>query len=238
MLLLGGTAVMGAAAFQPSLHRSMIPPKTMAPTHLSPWATTRRGAWTIHSDSSSFSCAAAPTRRATRLTAFLPPGGGGSGDDRSDGLGDVTTAILTFAGITLFFLSPLGGLFFAVFNSLLALAILIPLGGFVAFQVWIYLNTVKGNCPNCATPVQATKDGSPSLCFNCGAVVQAKDGEIYLANPNPRDIFVDEVDDAVVDMNSMGSWINGMSGQRGRSDIGKISSTTTIIDVDAKRDDD
>jgi len=180
------------------------------------------------------------TRKATQLNAFLPPGGGG-GKDRSE-LGQVATAVLTFAGITLFFLSPLGALFFAVFNSLLALSILIPVGGFVAFQVWSYFNTVKGPCPNCAAPVQATKDGAPTLCFNCGAIVQAKDDGIYLANPNQRDIFAeDQVEPRVT------SWFDGLNNGTGgqapssrgpTTEVRKTKTTTTIIDVDVIRDDD
>lgn len=175
---------------------------------------------------------------ATQLAAFLPPSGGGGGGDNGDrsgdGLGAVATSVLTFAGITLFFLSPLGGLFFAVFNSLLALAILIPVGGFVAFQVWTYLNTVQGNCANCGAPVQVMKDGTPSICLSCGSIVQAKDGEIYLANPNARrDIFVDDENVA-----PMGGWINGQGSSLGGRTETRRTTSTTIIDVDVKLDDD
>jgi len=173
----------------------------------------------------------------TQLSMFLPPGGGGS-NNKSE-LGQIATAVLTFAAVTLFFISPLGGLFFALFNSLLALSILIPVGAFVAFQVWSYLNTVTGVCPNCTAQVKATKDGSPSLCFNCGAIVQAKDGEIYLANPNQRDIFAEDAEPSVM------NWFDGINGgARAPSapDVKKKTTrttiNTTIIDVDVTRDDD
>jgi len=174
--------------------------------------------------------AATSTTSRTQLRAFLPPGGG---NNRSGGLGQVATAALTFLAVVAFFLSPLGALFFAVFNSLVALSILIPVGAFVAFQIWQYFYTVKGPCPNCAAPCQVTKDGAPSICFNCGAIVQARGDDIYLANPNNNgDMFVED-DDVVT------SWFDELSG-RGRTPPGTTTvrkTTTTIIDVDAKDDD-
>ena len=172
------------------------------------------------------------TPRRTQMAAFLPPSGGSGGD--KDGLGAVATSVLTLAGITLFFLSPLGGLFVAVFNSILALSILIPVAGFVAFQVWTYLNTVQGDCANCGAPVQVMKDGTPSICLSCGSIVQAKDGKIYLANPNARrDIFVEDEN-----VSPMGGWINGQGNLGGRTETRRTTSSTTIIDVDVKLDDD
>ena len=217
----------GAAAFQSPLHSTTrLSRRTTITTTVVPAAAARRELRFIV-------LPARITTTTTQLAAFLPPSGGGDNKDPSgDGLGAVATSVLTFAGITLFFLSPLGGLFFAFFNSILALSILIPVGGFVAFQVWTYLNTVKGNCANCAAPVQVLKDGTPSICLNCGSILQARDGEIYLANPNPRqDIFVDD------NVSTMGGWINGQGSLGGRTETRRTTSTT-IIDVDVKQDDD
>jgi hypothetical protein len=169
----------------------------------------------------------------TLLTAFLPPGGGG---DKKSQLGELATTILSFLAIAAFFISPLGGLFFALFNSLLALAILVPIGAIAAFNVWQYFNTVTGPCPSCGFPVKAMKDESPSFCFNCGAIVQAKDDTIYLANPTNIEMMDDE------DGNVFAMWMDELSGVR-RTPVDEdqrpnIKSTkTTIIDVDVERDD-
>lgn len=181
-------------------------------------------------------------RHPTSLSAFLPPSGGGGS---KSGLGELASTVLTFVGVAAFFLSPLGGLFFALFNSLFALAILLPIGGIVAFNVWQYFNTTTGPCPNCAAPVKAFKDESPSVCFNCGSIVQSKDGQIYIANVNNNNGMMDEPE------NVFATWMDGLSGVRRtnaafdddarRPDAPtkkSRSTTTTIIDVDVTRDDD
>jgi hypothetical protein len=105
----------------------------------------------------------------------LPPsGGGGGGND----VGEVVRGAVTIALIVAFFVSPLGGLILGLFNSFLVLLFVLPLIASVGFQIWQSLNTISGACPNCGAPVTVLKtnnDGlsSPSLCFNCGAVLQA-----------------------------------------------------------------
>ena len=176
----------------------------------------------------------------------LPPsGGGGPGND----LKSILPGIVTIVGLTLFFLSPLGSIFFAVTNTLFALAIITPIVGLVGFKTWETFNTVSGPCPNCGSPARALKEdeGNPSLCYNCGSLIRAnadKDG-IELCN-NPNDIMggnslfdqlfggmgglspqqvVDEVD----------ADINGSNtGKSGRQS--KARRESTIIDVDVESD--
>ena len=221
-LLLGGSLLPALEAFQVSPRRGAI---TRAIQQRQP--SLGGGFSTIHDRTNR--C----PHSSTQLSMFLPPGGGGG---KKSELGQVAAAVLTFAGLAAFFLSPLGGIFFAVFNSILALSILIPVGGFVAFQVWSYFNTVSGACPNCGAAVTAMKDGSPSLCFNCGAICAAKNDSIYLANPNQGDIFAEDREPSVM------SWFDGINGSSGASprpgDRKRSTTTTTIIDVEVKRDDD
>ena len=171
---------------------------------------------------------------ATQLRAFLPPSGGGN---RRSGLGPVVTAVLTLVGVTAFFFSPLGAIFFGLVNSLILLSILIPVFGFVAFQIWTYFNTITAPCPNCAAPVTVTKDGAPSFCFNCGAIVQARgDDQIYLANLGNRGgVFAEEEEDDVVS-----AWFDELGGVHrsppGGTRATKTTRTTTIIDVDVEDD--
>lgn len=173
-------------------------------------------------------------RSKTSLAGFLPPSGGGS---KKSELGDLVTTAFVFFGLAAFFISPLGGVFFAIFNSLLALTILVPVGAIVAFNVYLYFNTTTGLCPNCNAPVKVMNDESPSFCFTCGAVVQAKDGKIYLANPNNN--LMENEEGGVFT-----TWIDGLSGVRRTPVDGNerrktsIKTTkTTIIDVDVERDD-
>ena len=124
---------------------------------------------------------------------FLPPGG--DGNPNSSELKQVTSTILTFVAIILFFLSPLGSIFFALFNSLVAFLILAPLAAVAAFNIWEYVNTLSGTCPNCQAPVTVLKNEVPTICYNCGAIVQAKEGQIYLASQNKNIYSTNDVDD-------------------------------------------
>lgn len=109
----------------------------------------------------------------------LPPG------KKNDGLQDILFGAASVAGLILFFASPLGGLFFAAVNSVLFLAVLTPVLLIFAFNVWQFLNTTQGNCPSCGAPVRVLKDGSPSICFSCGSIVQASaDGKGIDFAPN------------------------------------------------------
>jgi hypothetical protein len=180
-------------------------------------------------------------RSPTSLSMFLPPGGGN--DDKSSELREVTSAIVTFVGLALFFISPLGGIFFALFNSFLAFVILLPIGAFAALNVWQYFNTVTGTCPNCGVGIKALKDESPTICLNCGSIVQAKDGQIYLANSS------NEMMDAGSVSSIFSTWMKDFGSERKLTfdDDGSDSSQTpkrsrssksTIIDVDVKEIDD
>lgn len=106
--------------------------------------------------------------------------------------------ILTTIGLTLFFFSPLGALFFAITNSLFLLALITPLLLVGGFQIWTQLNTIQGTCPSCGAPITVLKEGreflsSATPCFNCGAFVRATADNkgIELCNPSPasEDLF-------------------------------------------------
>lgn len=111
------------------------------------------------------------TRRSVACFGFnLPPGR----NNNNNGLQEILVGVASLVGVLLFLASPLGGLLFAAVNSLLALAFITPLVLILGFNVWRFLNTTLGNCPSCSAPVRVLKDGSPSICFNCGSVIQAR----------------------------------------------------------------
>jgi len=90
------------------------------------------------------------------------------------------TPILFAAGIIAFFVSPLGGLFFAVTNTLFLFAFLTPIVLIVGFQVWTSLNLVQAPCPSCSATAAAKKgsESEPSPCLNCGCWVRTtRDGK-------------------------------------------------------------
>jgi hypothetical protein len=124
-----------------------------------------------------------PTK-STALHAFnLPPPNKGPGD----GLGSLASTLITLGLTVAFFLSPIGAFVLSIFNSLVLLAFLTPLLAVAGFNLWQLLNTVSGPCPSCGAPVTVRKrssssgstqtlfEESPSLCFNCGAVVTASE---------------------------------------------------------------
>ncbi len=123
----------------------------------------------------------------------LPPGGGGGGGGEGDNkIAEFLTPIAAIGGLVLFFMSPLGGIFFAVTNSLFILALLAPILIGVGFNVWNYFNTIEGTCPSCGAPARVLKniEAGPNICLNCGQLIRATqdlDG-IELCN-NPNDIF-------------------------------------------------
>lgn len=130
-------------------------------------------------------------RLATALSMYqLPPG-------RNDkGFGPLLVSVLTLIGTIAFFLSPIGALVISVVNSLILLSIAIPLASVAGFQIWSYFNTINAPCPRCGAPCQVYKQSSsffgPSLCFNCGAVVEA--------SPDNKSIdLVTGVENGVVD---------------------------------------
>jgi hypothetical protein len=181
----------------------------------------------------------------------LPPSGNKDSDDNKVSLlKDITTSVVAVGALVLFFLSPLGAIFFTVVNSLFAVAILLPLVGIVAFNIWQYTSTDAGSCPNCGAPVRALKDSTPSICFNCGSVVQSVDGKIYIANQNNNQgtAFADDKvmttnDDA---SSSFASWLSELGNNMQSlskedewdNDVmrKKNARSSTIIDVDAEVD--
>jgi len=139
----------------------------------------------------------------------LPPGNRGPGGSYEE----VIPGILTLAGIALFLFSPLGGIFFAITNSLFLFAFLTPVILFVGFQIWQAFYTLEDACPSCSVPVRVMKDekASPVICFSCGKLVRstrAKNG-IELCN-DPNSILQD---------NEGSIFGNSFFGGGGRSDI-------------------
>lgn len=119
---------------------------------------------------------------------YLPPGG----SNKDSLVSNVIFPILTVVATILFFLSPLGALFFAVTNSIFLLLILLPVILSIGFQAWQYFYTISAPCPNCGAPTRVLKDDDvgPNLCLNCGSLIRAnlaKDG-VELCN-DPNDIF-------------------------------------------------
>lgn len=150
-----------------------------------------------------------PTRPKTSLSMYnLPPSGGGGG--RNSDLRQILTSVATLAAIVAFFASPLGALFFAVLNSFFLLSLLLPVLGWIAFQGWLFFNTVEGPCPQCGAPVRVAKqDESPSICLNCGTFVQVT------SDKSSVDFYTEE-DQVVVDEGYTASiWENIMSGPMG-----------------------
>eukprot|EP00565_Helicotheca_tamesis_P009416 CAMPEP_0185740240 /NCGR_PEP_ID=MMETSP1171-20130828/37346_1 /TAXON_ID=374046 /ORGANISM="Helicotheca tamensis, Strain CCMP826" /LENGTH=254 /DNA_ID=CAMNT_0028412039 /DNA_START=130 /DNA_END=894 /DNA_ORIENTATION=+ len=188
-----------------------------------------------------------PLPTTTSLQMYnLPPSGGGGGGGGGGPLNDlkqILPGVLTVIGLVAFFASPLGGIFFAITNSLLLISFLTPVILLVGFQLWQTFNTISGPCPNCSAPVRVLKndDGQPSICLNCGSFVRAdvdKNG-IELCN-SPDDV-----------MNSgaggLFSDLFGGGGMFDTQDVQDVSSTTTtntreqkqkrertIIDVDVE----
>ncbi len=109
----------------------------------------------------------------TSLSMYnLPPG-------KSDNeLGDLLKLAGSLVLVVAFFVSPLGGIVLGIFNSFLLLTILLPIMGAVGISVWQYFNTMTGVCPSCGAPVRVLKSkkeglAEPSICFNCGSILQA-----------------------------------------------------------------
>jgi hypothetical protein len=128
---------------------------------------------------------------ATRLEMYNLPGGGGGG--RDNGVGGIVKGAFTIALIVAFFASPL---VLGLFNSLLVLLFVLPLVASVGFQAWQTFNTVTGTCPNCGAPATVLKASkneipTPSLCFNCGAVLQANSDNTGIDNVSGRTNFGD-----------------------------------------------
>lgn len=163
------------------------------------------------------------------------------GNNRNDNnnLQQLLPTIATFVGLTLFFFSPLGGIFFAITNSLFVLALLTPLIFFGGFQLWSKLNTIQGNCPSCGAPVVVMKNGNDSAdnlflfsgsstpCLNCGAFVRATADQkgIELCNPPPTSDYFSS--------NSIADFFT-VTETMSDGDESKARRERTIIDVTAQ----
>jgi len=103
------------------------------------------------------------TRRQMRTFA-----GSGGGDENnfirnlSKSLPSPTTIV--FWGTLILF----PGFFFGLLSNLFLAAIIIPVVGFVAFDVWAKTQLQEAPCPSCGAPVQGFKDGQPFQCYSCG----------------------------------------------------------------------
>lgn len=138
------------------------------------------------------------TTSTTNLSMYnLPPGGGGGGGGGKNEIADIAKGAFSILLTVAFFASPLGGLVLGIFNSFLVLAFVLPLVATVGFQVWQKVNTVQGPCPACGAPTTVMKskndssvvDGtlSPqSMCFNCGAILQANEDNTGIDNVSGR----------------------------------------------------
>lgn len=175
----------------------------------------------------------------------LPPGGG---QDPKDSVASILQPALAIAATVLFFISPLGSIFFAITNSIVLLLILTPLLAASAFQIWQTFYTIEAPCPSCGAPARVLKDeeAGPNMCLNCGSLLRAnlnKDG-VELCN-NPNDIY-DESSrlSSLFDL-FKGDDAEGIFNQQkeftptnfddGKKD--KKRRETTIIDVDVTNDD-
>lgn len=172
------------------------------------------------------------TTTSLKMGYQLPPSGPkGPLDEIKALLPTIGTGIL----VVLFFASPLGGAFFAVFNSLFVLALLTPLILFVGFQVWSSLYTVEAPCPSCGKlPIRALKDGQPTVCLSCGAYSRANaDGNgLELCN-NPNDVMGGSLFDSLFGMGG-----NGMSdmGTSTRVEEFDVFGTTSTVNKDSSED--
>jgi len=121
----------------------------------------------------------------------LPP----EDNNNRNPISDILPGFVTLFGLTAFFMSPLGGIFFAITNSLLLISFLTPVLLFVGFQIWKSVNTIDGACPSCGSPTFVMKDDQPSVCFNCGAILRSTQDKkgIELCNVAPS--FEDDKSD-------------------------------------------
>ncbi|KAL3774747.1 hypothetical protein ACHAWO_012072 [Cyclotella atomus] len=167
----------------------------------------------------------------------LPPPPKGPLEDLKSILPTIGTGIL----VALFFASPLGAAFFAIFNSLFVLALLTPFILFVGFQIWSSLYTFQDTCPSCGqVPVRALKNGEPTVCLNCGAFsrVNERGDGLELCN-NPNDIMgggSGSLLDALFGSGGDEYGFDGGSSRSSEEERKKVKRQGTIIDVEVERD--
>jgi predicted RNA-binding Zn-ribbon protein involved in translation (DUF1610 family) len=163
----------------------------------------------------------------TRLYMYnLPPSGGGGGGKGNE-IGEIVKGAISIFLVVAFLASPLGALVFGLFNSFLVLLFVLPLVATVGFQIWQSINTVSGACPNCGAPVtvmKTSKDGesTPSLCFNCGAVLQSNYDNTAIENISGRRT----IDDISSEMGG-GSSIFDLFSSSTRTTTATTTTTTT-----------
>mmetsp|Transcript_78930 Transcript_78930/g.118637 ORF Transcript_78930/g.118637 Transcript_78930/m.118637 type:complete len:266 (+) Transcript_78930:121-918(+) len=168
----------------------------------------------------------------TRLDMYnLPPGGGGGGGNNE--LADIAKGAFGLVLVVAFFASPIGGFIFGIFNSILLLSILTPIILTLAFQAWQYFNTIDAPCPNCAAPAKALKTNSegeatPTVCYNCGAILQANYDNTAIDNVTGRNSVND---DGGMDINSIFDIFGG-----GPGTTTTTTTTTTMIDDVAQKE--
>lgn len=171
-------------------------------------------------------------RDTTKLHMYnLPPGGGRGGGGLGEILKGAAGLILTVA----FFASPVGGFVLGLFNSFLLLVFLVPTVATIGFQAWQYFNTISAPCPNCGAPARVvkSKDGesTPSLCFNCGAVLQASYDNSRIDNVTGRNSMNQEGVAGSANPNSIFDIFGGPGASSG-SPFGTTSTTTEIYEVE------
>jgi len=176
------------------------------------------------------------SRTALQMGFNLPPS--------KNPLGDVLPAIATLFGLILVLASPLGGILFAITNSLLLVALVTPLLLFITFQLWAKFNTLESTCPNCSAPVVVLKSGTEATpCLNCGALVRLTlDGKgVELCNPPPdfsnSDSLLDFLNSSFGQQEANPFSTSTLSEtNKGENRAKKAKRESTIIDVDATKE--
>lgn len=186
-----------------------------------------------------------PTTTSIHMGYQLPPSGPkGPLEQIQAILPTIGTALL----VALFFASPLGGLFFALFNSIFVLALLTPLILYGGFQIWSALYIIEAPCPSCGViPIRVLKNGGePSICINCGSLSRANangDGLELCNNPNDMIGGLDggSLFDSLFGMGGNGVsdydvFDSGSKRDSSEDQAKKAKRQATVIDVDVERD--
>ncbi|GMI45356.1 hypothetical protein TrCOL_g6529 [Triparma columacea] len=98
------------------------------------------------------------------------PGGGPPGNNNNDAL---ASSLVSLGLLGVVFFSPLGGLIFGFFNSLLFLSFTIPLILLLSFQAFNTFFIVTAECPSCGEEAKAVKGNDRTTpCLNCGATLR------------------------------------------------------------------
>lgn len=183
------------------------------------------------------------TETTTSLYGFLlPPDNNNDNNNKKSELFTIGSSILTVLATVAFFISPLGTIFFAIMNSFLALVILLPVIGYVSYQIWSYQNTITGNCPNCNASVTILKENKNNeviennflmpvnVCYNCGTILEVKENKIYIANiknksNQPKSIFEEEFQN-----NAFDGWFRSSTSE-GTDNTPSSSASTSLFDL-------